>query len=151
MRKIILFILLMLTAYNLIYAMTEQEKSNMQKEIKSGWMFRQAASDKWYTAEVPGCVHTDLLNNHLIDDPFLGINEQKLQWIGEKNWTYQTVFDVENELLSKQNLSLIFKGLDTYADVFLNDSLILKAENMFREWKVEAERKYSAFGIPECF
>ncbi len=33
-----------------------------------------------------------------------------------------------------KRIELVFEGLDTYADVYLNDSLILKAENMFREW-----------------
>lgn len=39
----------------------------------------------------------------------------------------------------KNTIDLVFKGLDTYADVYLNDSLILKADNMFIEWKIDAK------------
>ena len=35
----------------------------------------------------------------------------------------------------RENIDLIFKGLDTYADVYLNEKKILEANNMFREWK----------------
>ena len=41
--------------------------------------------------------------------------------------------------MNSSNQYLVFKGLDTYADVYLNDSLILKADNMFREWSVDVK------------
>jgi len=113
-------------------------QSKIQKmEIKDNWHFQQKGSADWLPASVPGCVHTDLINNKIIDDPYFGINETKLQWIGEKDWVYKTQFDVPASVLEKKNVELIFKGLDTYADVYLNDSLILSADNMFREWKVD--------------
>lgn len=33
-------------------------------------------------------------------------------------------------------MELVFEGLDTYADVYLNDECILKADNMFRRWSI---------------
>ena len=60
--------------------------------LLTGWQFREAGKDNWYSASVPGCVHTDLLNNKLIDDPFYRDNEKKLQWIGKTDWEYQTTF-----------------------------------------------------------
>ncbi len=62
--------------------------------LLAGWQFREAGKDKWYPANVPGCVHTDLLNNKLIDDPFYRDNEKKLQWIGKSDWEYQTTFNL---------------------------------------------------------
>ncbi len=76
------------------------------------------------------------MNNKLIPDPFFGTNEADLQWIGKKDWLYRATFDVPADLLGKNNIDLVFKGLDAYADVYLNGSLILRADNMFREWKV---------------
>ncbi len=58
--------------------------------LLTGWQFREASKDRWYPAEVPGCVHTDLLKNKLIEDPFYRDNEQKLQWIGKTDWEYQS-------------------------------------------------------------
>src|SRR6266853_3069842 len=107
--------------------------------LQSGWQFREIGKDKWYPASVPGCVHTDLLGNKLIDDPFYRDNEQKLQWIGKTDWEYQTSFNLTPEILKHKNLELVFDGLDTYADIYLNDTLVLKADNMFRTWRVDAK------------
>jgi len=104
--------------------------------LDQGWQFRQAGEQKWYPAQVPGEVHTDLLRQGLIADPFYRDNESKLQWIGKTDWEYQTRFTVAAGLRQRENVELVFAGLDTYADVFLNDSLILRADNMFREWRV---------------
>jgi beta-mannosidase len=107
--------------------------------LNTGWKFRQKDKSEWYTATVPGCVHTDLLNNKLIDDPFYRDNEQKLQWIGKVDWEYESVFQVKAETLKAKHVELVFAGLDTYAQVFLNDSPLLSANNMFREWRVDAK------------
>jgi beta-mannosidase len=108
--------------------------------ISDGWQFREAGKDVWHPATVPGCVHTDLLANKLIDDPFYRDNEQKQQWIGKTDWEYQTHFAVTPATLRRENIELVFAGLDTYADVFLNDQLILNADNMFRTWRVDCKR-----------
>ncbi|HMJ24286.1 MAG TPA: glycoside hydrolase family 2 TIM barrel-domain containing protein, partial [Pyrinomonadaceae bacterium] len=108
--------------------------------VDTGWQFREVGKDQWYPANVPGCVHTDLLNNKLIDDPFYRDNEKNLQWIGKTDWEYRTTFNLTAEMLQRTNLELVFEGLDTYARVFLNDELLMSADNMFRTWRVDARR-----------
>ena len=108
--------------------------------LLTGWQFREAGKDNWYSASVPGCVHTDLLNNKLIDDPFYRDNEKKLQWIGKTDWEYQTTFKLTAEMLKRANLELVFEGLDTYSNVFLNDQLLISTDNMFRTWRVNFKR-----------
>jgi beta-mannosidase len=108
--------------------------------INTGWQFREAGKEKWYPATVPGCVHTDLLKNKLIEDPFYRDNESKLQWIGRTDWEYQTSFNIPAEMYARKNLELVFEGLDTYADVFLNSQPLLSTDNMFRTWRVDAKR-----------
>lgn len=109
-------------------------------ELKSQWQFKQEGTDQWHKADVPGCVHTDLMHNKIIENPYYRLNEKKLQWIGEKNWTYETTFDFPEDALAKDHIGLIFKGLDTYAKVYLNGSLILSADDMFREWNVDVKQ-----------
>lgn len=109
----------------------------LQQFIHEGWTFRQARGTNWYPATVPGVVHTDLLNNGLIEDPFYRLNERGVQWVDKEDWMYRTTFDVSPELLSKENIILRFDGLDTYADVTLNGKKILSADNMFREWQAD--------------
>jgi len=105
-------------------------------ELRKGWEFRRAGTSAWRPATVPGCVHTDLLAQGLIKDPFEGTNEKDLQWIENEDWEYRTSFEAGSNFLSHRNVELEFDGLDTYADVYLNDSLLLVADNMFRRWRV---------------
>ncbi len=115
------------------------ETTNVQEQyvyLNQRWKFKEANSIKWQTATVPGSVHTDLLNLNLIPNPFIGKNESTLQWIDRKNWMYETYFNVPKEVLGKENIDLNLYGLDTYASVYLNDSLILQANNMFRTWDI---------------
>src|SRR6267142_3643664 len=117
-----------------------QGVSKIKIPVQSGWQFRELGKDTWYSAIVPGCVHTDLLSNKLIDDPFYRDNEKKLQWIGKTDWEYQTTFNITAEMLARDSVELIFEGLDTYANVFLNDEPLISTDNMFRTWRVDAKR-----------
>ncbi|MGE5318071.1 MAG: glycosyl hydrolase 2 galactose-binding domain-containing protein, partial [Chloroflexota bacterium] len=95
------------------------------------WQFRQAGTIKWYDAKVPGCIHTDLLQNGLIEDPFYRTNEELLQWIDKVNWEYKCSFRKPSTRSFDQKLLLVFEGLDTYADVYLNGRKIHSNDNMF--------------------
>ncbi|GAB3432692.1 beta-mannosidase [Niabella aquatica] len=110
-----------------------------KKLLHSGWQFRKVQTGKWYAATVPGTVHTDLLANRLIADPYYRDNEKKLQWIGTTDWEYKTSFAAGMQMMKKKHVALIFDGLDTYADVYLNSQLILSANNMFRQWSVDVK------------
>src|SRR5579862_3098106 len=110
--------------------------------LNAGWEFRavnaaahpEAAA--WHAAQVPGVVQTDLLAAHLIADPFSGDNESRLQWIGLADWEYRTTFQVDAATLEREHVDLVFDGLDTFAEIFLNDQQVLTADNMFRSWRV---------------
>lgn len=109
-------------------------------EIDSDWIFRQTNIGEWLSATIPGTVHTDLLNNQIIEDPYYRTNEKDLQWIDKVNWEYKTTFNLNDSLLNKEHVEIIFNGLDTYADVYLNGTKILSADNMFRTWKVNSKQ-----------
>ncbi len=112
---------------------------NTSISLNNNWQFSQQGKNKWYKATVPGTIHTDLLANKLIPAPFYRDNERKLQWIDTLNWTYKKTFDVDAKTFGQENIELIFDGLDTYADVYLNSTLILQANNMFRGFTVEVK------------
>lgn len=108
--------------------------------LNDNWQFAEQGANLWHPAVVPGTVHTDLLQNKLIDDPFFDCHEKDLQWIETKNWEYKTTFQVEENLLKKTHNELVFEGLDTYAKVYLNDSLVITANNMFCQWKADVKK-----------
>jgi len=115
------------------------------RNLDAGWQFRIAGNSdrselkEWHPAQVPGVVHTDLLHNKLIPDPFDRNNEFHLQWVGLADWEYQTTFQVDTSALTHEHIDLVFEGLDTYADVYLNEQTILHCDNMFRRWRIPAK------------
>ncbi len=102
--------------------------------LSEGWEFRQVGKDVWQPAEVPGVVHTDLYRNGDIPNPFFCDGEHELEWIENEDWEYRTIIDIP-QLFSFRHAELVFEGLDTYADVFLNDHLLLSSDNMFMSWE----------------
>ncbi|MCE4563951.1 glycoside hydrolase family 2 protein [Maribellus sp. CM-23] len=111
------------------------------KEINTDWTFKQADKNEWMPAKVPGTVHTDLMAAGKIEDPFYRLNELDQQWIDKVDWEYKTTFTIDDNYLDRDNIALDFKGLDTYADVFLNGEKVLSANNMFREWQVNVKEQ----------
>jgi beta-mannosidase len=115
------------------------------RALDTGWQFRALGNvempgvTEWHAAQVPGVVHTDLLRNGLIPDPFARNNEFHLQWIGLADWEYQTTFDLDAGALRHEHVDLVLDGLDTFADVYLNDREVLHADNMFRRWRVRTK------------
>ena len=106
----------------------------------NNWKFRKVNDKRWLEASVPGTIHTDLLANKYIPDPFFGNNEKDLQWIENENWEYKTNFRISKKEFLQSHIELQFDGLDTYAKVFVNDTLVLIADNMFRSWKVDVKK-----------
>jgi beta-mannosidase len=112
---------------------------NSTVDLNASWQFKKSGSNPYYPAIVPGTIHTDLLNNKLIKDPFYSDNEKSLQWIENESWEYVGKFNCDNITLKNKHLELNFEGLDTYAKVFLNGQPILECNNMFRTWSVDVK------------
>jgi beta-mannosidase len=109
------------------------------------WSFRAtngpAGFGDWMPAVVPGCVHTDLLRAGKIPDPFYGTNEKGLQWIEHTDWEYRSSLVADDALLAHERVELAWKGLDTFAEVFVNGASVLRADNMFRSWRVDVRAR----------
>lgn len=111
--------------------------------IDKHWTFKQADNENSKflpVAQFPTNVHLDLIANNIIKDPFIGKNENDVQWIGEAVWVYKTHFpspEVSANPRGNVKSILAFDGLDTYATVVLNGKEILKTESMFIPERVD--------------
>lgn len=102
------------------------------------WSYKRSNKDstKWQPClkkTTGNQIHTDLLNNGEIPDPFIDRNEKDLQWIGEEDWEYKTTFKVS----SGKKHELVFEGLDTFATIYVNDEQVLTTDNMFRTYTLD--------------
>ncbi|KAF8915918.1 glycoside hydrolase family 2 protein [Mucidula mucida] len=107
------------------------------------WSFTQIGGGQgtkdgeWLQASsFPTTVHVELLELKKIPDPFIGLHEWDVQWIGESAWSFKTVFEVTEEQLKSVNIDIVFDGVDTFSSVNLNGSKILSTENQFVSYRV---------------
>ena len=105
------------------------------RSLTGKWQFREAGTDEWLPAQVPGSVHTDLLALGRIPDPFVADNELRVQWVAERDWEYRLTFQATPDLPAEERVFLVCDGLDTLADVTLNGQPLGHAENMFRRYR----------------
>ncbi|MGU3389869.1 beta-mannosidase [Sphingomonas sp. M1A8_2b] len=127
----------------------EPAAAPITRTLDTGWEVRLAPGDanaaahkaatRWLPARVPGSVQTDLLAAHLLADPWVGEGERAAQWVGLSDWQYRTVFTLDAATLARANVDLAFDGLDTFATVRVNGTAVLRADNMFRNWRVAAK------------
>lgn len=125
-------------------------------EVKDGWTFRQtsslsndAAKEFLSVAQFPTVAHIDLLHHGLIPDPYIDDNEERCVWVNDANFTYQTESLGPVNVSDGQKAVLVFEGLDTIVDVYLNGEHILFSNNMHVSHRVDvthllADRKESS-------
>ena len=94
----------------------------------NGKCFLDGKPDFTFSGNVPGCVHTDLMGKHIPIDIYYRDNADKCQWIEDRDWEYSRSFTVDTV---PNGAFLVFEGLDTYTDIYLNGTLIGKTDNMF--------------------
>ncbi|PXW14905.1 beta-mannosidase [Chryseobacterium sp. CBTAP 102] len=129
MNRTILFAFIF--TQNLLFAQFSQRSLSSEN-----WQFKNSKDQKWLPAKVPGTVHLDLLDNKIIPDPFKDENEKKVQWIENEDWDYQAAFTVSSHELKNDNIDIVFNGLDTFSEIYLNGQLLKKTDNMFRKWTI---------------
>lgn len=112
----------------------------VERELNQNWQFRRLDSEEWLSAKVPGLVQSDLVVNKKLDNPLLFDNEKQSIALENADWEYKTTFTVSDEELKKHHLELDFKGLDTYTEIYLNNVLIQKTDNMFISYLVNCKK-----------
>ena len=83
--------------------------------LDKGWTIEYGGQS--LSASVPGDVTLDLWHNNVIDNPYFGMNHKQLHWIINRDFVYETRFDVSDEMFAEQEILLGFDGIDTYADI----------------------------------
>lgn len=94
------------------------KESRVQTEIiNSDWSFRKAGETEWLPAIVPGCAHTDLLENEPIPDPSFRKDELEVQWIENSDSEYEITLSTK-----KPSKNLAF--FTSNSDGFFTDNFI---------------------------
>lgn len=105
-----------------------------QMNLGGAWRMREADSQTWHSAHVPGSVYADLMADGTMPDPFWRENELDAFERMKKDYVYQRAFTVTEAQLAHTHVELVCEGLDTLAHVSLNGCEIAFADNMHITW-----------------
>ena len=101
-------------------------------DLAGTWQLAEAGGAHRSTMQVPGDVHTALKEAGIIPDPYFGRNEDKVQWVAQREWEIERQFVIDDP---DGSWYLDVTYLDTVAVVFINDVPVLSADNCFRRYR----------------
>lgn len=115
-----------------------------QMNLGGAWRMREADSETWHSAHVPGSVYADLMADGTMPDPFWRENELDAFERMKKDYVYQRAFTVTEAQLAHAHVELVCEGLDTLAHVSLNGREIAFADNMHITWVWDVKEQLHA-------
>lgn len=94
------------------------------------WHFRHPVKNTRILLGEKGTVQEKLIEIGELPDPFYGENENKFNWIEQYQWEFSSEIEITDQL-KKEFVEIEFPSIDTYASIFINDSLVAQTENAF--------------------
>lgn len=115
----------------------------MRKSLNGNWQLNSNLLKKHnlanLTVSVPGSVYSDLVRYKLIEEPFYRDNEAKMLDLMKDDYAYSRHFKLSiNDL--KKEINLLFLGIDTISEIYVNDKLIEKTYNMHRRYNININK-----------
>ncbi|SKA73825.1 beta-mannosidase [Clostridium sp. USBA 49] len=110
------------------------------EKLNDNWQMRNINDEEYINASVPGSVYSDLLKNNKMEDPYYRDNELKALKLMDQDYEYKLIFNTSKKMLNSDEIMLHFDGLDTLADIYLNENHIAYVNNMHRIWEFEVKR-----------
>lgn len=126
-------------AFLLLYSCAEKRTNPLIQNLDKSWIVTTDTLDIKMEVDIPSVIQADMYENGLIPHPYHSNVESQLLWIPQREWVYSLDFKAEDYILNESVVKLIFEGLDTYADVWLNGEKILHADNMFRTYSCDVK------------
>lgn len=109
------------------------------QNLNDSWNVTTDTLDINMQVDVPSVIIADMYEEGRIPHPYYSDVEPSLLWIPQREWVYTLNFDADDNVIKEDVIELVFEGLDTYADVWLNGKHLFYADNMFRTWTCDVE------------
>ncbi len=86
--------------------------------------------------EIPGDVHSALLQTGVLPDPYYGKNELDIQWVGRSEWVCTKEVTIDDAFMHGKQY-IVLESADTFVRVFINNNEVGTCHNMFRLWRFD--------------
>ncbi len=110
--------------------------SQEQIILEKGWRYKNSNDTIWKKCKIPNSIFNILFSDSLIQNPFYSNNEESLQSVGRASYQFKTEFQINDQFFENSKQVLILNGIDTYADIYLNEKRIQTCDNAFRSWNI---------------
>src|ERR1700712_2755416 len=110
-------------------------------DLAGPWQLSSPGSEHKVSMPVPGDVHSALHAASVIPDPYFARNEQLVQWVAHRDWVLERSFTLAN---TDGDWYLDIDYVDTVATVFVNDQIVLEADNCFRRYRPDVSKVLKA-------
>ena len=111
----------------------------MRKSLNGKWLLNSNFLEEKHISNlkvtIPSSIYYDLYRNKIITDPFYRDNEARMLNIMEDDFTYSRSFIINKSQISKE-ISLVFLGIDTVSEIYINNKLVKKTYNMHRRYDI---------------
>ena len=131
--------LFVVAAFLMLFSCAEKHSNPMIQNLNDSWNVKTDTLDINMQVNLPSVIIADMYEEGLIPHPYYSDVEPSLQWIPQREWVYTLSFDAVEGIMNEDVIELVFEGLDTYADVWLNGKHLFYADNMFRTWTCDVE------------
>jgi len=109
----------------------------MKKSLNGKWFVRDCDGEYQFEGNVPGTVQQDLVDLGLIPHPYKGLNEDIIIKLEPKDWIYEKTFEYDEEISEDEEVDLVFDGIDTLSEIYLNDIHVGSTNNMFLQYRFD--------------
>lgn len=106
-----------------------------QRELKEHFQMRVSGTADWYPMTVPGSAMESFVKAGRLPDPYYGTNEYGVRDFFRNDFDIRGVFEASEEECERAHVELVFHGIDTVGDVFLNGIFLGHVENMHRIYR----------------
>ena len=103
------------------------------------WTLQAADGGEVLSCKVPGGVASALLEHGQMPDPYWRDQETAVQPVFDKDYIFRRSFTVNASQLQHETILLRCDGLDTLAEIMLNETKIGTADNMHRTWRYDVK------------
>jgi len=140
-KKNIFFFILFLFLFSACESNKEEKLIEKTDLSIDWWQVKQQSETQWRLTAVPYNLVYVLQKDTTIERIFFRDYPVKNGWIEDSTWECQTSFFIDKNKINEDNINLVFEGIDTYAEVYLNDSILFFANNAFRKWSIDCKNR----------